>query len=272
MVVPTHDVEFIPSTPTLMGRRGRLEDSTHVFGKMGRLGPRMKELGCPPGTLVPGEADEEVQGQTPRQRARGRDARCRRPGGKRNQSRGDSDVPSVTPARRPSAKPHKRWEGAGHGKAPSRLAATPEGSSAASLSHTCAHRWPRAPASRCRPGHANVHTPLSSGTHDRPGQKQPPCPQSVSDHVSTPGQPRGGKTPGRGGLRDVGSPGTASSAGRSCGAGDVGGWWVSWGAPDVGAVAAGYTVHPHGEGGHEKPCSQEGNVPHVARTHSTRAR
>lgn len=70
----------------------------------------------------------------------------------------------------------------------------------------------------------------------------------------------------------MGSPGTASSAGRSCGAGDVGGWWVSWGAPDVGAVAAGYTVHPHGEGGHEKPCSQEGNVPHVAQTRSTRAR
>lgn len=68
------------------------------------------------------------------------------------------------------------------------------------------------------------------------------------------------------------SPGTASSAGRSCGAGDVGGWWVSPGAPDAGAVAAGYTVHPHGEGGHEKPCSQEGNVPHVARTRSTRAR
>lgn len=177
-----------------------------MFSKMGRLGPRMKELGCPPGTLVPGEADEEVQGQTPRQRARGRDARCHRPGGKRNQSRGDSDVPSVTPARRPSAKPHKRWEGAGHGKAPSRLAATPEGSSAVSLSHTCAHRWPRASASRCRPGHANVHTPLSSGTHDRPGQKQPPCPQSVSDHVSTPGQPRGGKTRGGEGSATWGPP------------------------------------------------------------------
>lgn len=72
MVVPMHDVEFIPSTPTLMRRRGRLEDSTHVFGKMGRLGPRMKELGCSPGTLVPGEADEEVQGSAGR--------RDRRPG------------------------------------------------------------------------------------------------------------------------------------------------------------------------------------------------
>lgn len=61
MAVPTHDAEFVPSFPTLIGRRGRL-----VFGKMGRLSPRMKGLGPLPGTSVPGEADEEVQGSAGR--------------------------------------------------------------------------------------------------------------------------------------------------------------------------------------------------------------